>query len=224
MRLIAAAVVLVCLSTGSFPQTPQPARLSQIANGALSANVYTNNDLGIVFHVPRGWTAKLNPQIPRLFNPSADATANRCTRVLLEFDSRSNQVGGSARGVVFAIDPKCLGVGSFPTSEKNKAELAAFNTAIFAIYQKSAFFPPSGVQLYATHGSGDQSRLFLSMTGVVQAQAPAGDPAVKHETVSMNTLFALVDLDKFWVGWATVADDRAKDTLTHDSQFEVMKK
>jgi hypothetical protein len=227
MRLKVTAAVVFWVSIGSFAQAPQPkqpTRLSQIAAGALSGNTYTNHDLGIGFQVPHGWPAKVNPQIPLLFNPSADAIANRCTRVLLEFDSRSSNVGGSARGVVFAIDPECLGVGPFPTSEKDKARLAAFNSAIFAIYEKSAFFPPGGVQLYATRGSGDQSRLFLSMTGVVQVRAPEGDGAVKREPVSMNTLFALVDLDKFWVGWATVADDSAKETLTHDSSFEVLKK
>ncbi len=219
MRLHATAVLLFCISTGASPQPPQTNKLTQIPEGVLSGNVYTNDNLQINFRLPQGWDAKVNPQMPAIFNPSPDALANRCTRILLEFDSVPSD--SKAKGVLFAIDPDCLGVGPFPAVDAGKDELEAFNRSIFEIYWKSTFFPPSGVKLYAYKGAGDQSRLFLGMAGVVEVPEPDSDQAYKRESVSMNTLFVLVDVDKYWVGWAIVADDKAKDEFAKDSRMTV---
>ena len=37
----------------------------------------------------------------------------------------------------------------------------------------------------------------------------------------MHTLFVLVDVDKCWVGWAIVADDKAKNEFAKESRMTV---
>lgn len=219
MRLNAAAAALLCISIGAIGQSLKPGMLAQIPDGALTGNTYTNEDLAIVFRLPRDWTATVNPEMPTLFNPNADALANRCTRILLEYDSKPGD--STAKGVVFAIDPGCLGIGPFPAAEAEKGKLEAFNRSIAEIYNRSTFFPPSGLNLYAFRGSGAKSRLFLGMEGAAVVSPPGGEAGVKREPVSMHTLFVLVDVDKCWVGWAIVADDKAKDEFAKESRMTV---
>jgi hypothetical protein len=223
MRIVAAAMTLFCLAIGAGGQSPQPGMLAQIPNGALNGNTYTNDNLAITFLLPRDWNATVNPEMPTLFNPDVNALANRCTRILLEYDSKPGD--STAKGVVFAIDPGCLGIGPFPPVDADKDKLEAFNRSIAEIYNRSTFFPPSGVNLYAFRGSGAKNRLFLGMAGAALVSPPGGEPGgepgVKREPVSMNTLFVLVDVDKCWVGWAIVADDKAKNEFAKDSRMTV---
>jgi len=225
MRISAAAVILFCYSIGANAQTPQSpkssqtTKLSQIADGVFAGDTYTNDDLGITFLLPHDWTATVNPKMPTLFSPDADALANRCTRILLQYDSKPGD--SRAKGVAFAIDPDCLKIGPFPAPDGNKEKLEAFNNRIFEIYQRSTFFPPSGVQLFAFKGTGDKGRLFLGLAGTAQVAPPGSDPAARREPVEMNTLFVVVDVDKCWVGWAIVADDKAKDEFAKDSRMTV---
>jgi hypothetical protein len=219
MRLNAVAAILFCISIGSYAQTQQKTKLSQIPDGVLSGNTYTNDELGITFLLPNDWTATVKSQMPTLFSPEADAPANRCTRILLEYDSKPGD--STAKGVVFAIDPDCLKIGPFPAPDGNKEKLEAFNNSIFEIYQRSTFFPPNGVQLFAFKGAGDKGRLFLGLAGTAQVAPPGSDPGVRREPVEMNTLFVVVDVDKCWVGWAIVADDKAKDEFAKDSRMTV---
>ena len=109
-------------------------------------------------------------KLTTLFDPDADALANRCTRILLEFDSKPGD--STAKGVVFAIDPGCLGIGPFPAAETEKEKLEAFNRSIAEIYNRSTFFPPSGLNLYAFRGSGAKNRLFLGMEGAAVVSPP----------------------------------------------------
>jgi hypothetical protein len=218
MRLNAVAAVLFCLSICAMGQSSQQSMLSRIPDGTLSGSTYTNGDLGITFLLPQAWTATVNPQMPTLFSPDVDALANRCTRILLEYDSKPGD--SMAKGVVFAIDPACLGIGPFPPAEVETEKLGAFNRSIVEIYNRSTFFPPSGVNLYAFRGSGAKNRLFLGLQGTAQV-SPGGDPGVRREPVQMNTLFVVVDVDKCWVGWAIVADDKAKGEFGKDSRMIV---
>jgi hypothetical protein len=219
MRPGAFSAALIWAAAAVMGQSSAPDKLSQIHDGELAAGVYTNDDLGIRFSLPHDWSANVKPQMPTLFNPQVDAPANRCTRILLEFDAKPDD--STAKGVVFAVDPDCLGMGPFPATDAVKEQLEAFNRSIFEVYRKSTFFPPSGVQLYAFKGAGAQSRLFLGMAGAVQVAPPGSDPGVRSEPVSMNTLFVLVNADKCWVGWAVVADDKAKDEFAKDSRMTV---
>jgi hypothetical protein len=219
MRFSAVAGVVCFVSACGLAQSPQATPLSQFPNGVFTASAYTNDALGINFKLPQDWSATVNPQLPTLFNPDDDSPANRCTRILLVYDSKPGD--SKARGVVFAVDPDCLGVGPFPPVDARRDQLEAFNRTILKIYRKSTFFPPSGVQLYAFRGSGAQSRLFLGMAGTAEVPAPGSDATIKREPVQMNTLFVLVDVDKCWVGWAIVADDKAKDEFAKDSRMTV---
>jgi len=219
MRLNAVAAILFCISIGSYAQTQQKTKLSQIPDGVLSGNTYTNDELGITFLLPNDWTATVKSQMPTLFSPEADAPANRCTRILLEYDSKPGD--STAKGVVFAIDPDCLKIGPFPVVEADKNRLEAFNHSIAEIYRRSTFFPPGDVQLYAFRGAGEKSRLFLGLAGAAQVSPPGSDAGVKREPVQMNTLFVVVNVDKCWVGWAIVADDKAKDEFAKESRMTV---
>jgi len=222
MRLNAVGGTLFCLAVCSFAQAPQSSQktgLSAIGQGALSGSNYVNDDLGISFRLPHDWAAKINPDMGTLFSPDQDAPANRCTRILLEYDSKPGD--STAKGVVFVIDPDCLKIGPFPAAEANEDELAAFNRSMLEIYQRSTFFPPSGVQLYAFKGAGDKGRLFLGMAGSAQVQPPGGEAGVKREPVAVNTLFVVVEADKYWAGWAIVADDKAKDEFAKESRMTV---
>jgi hypothetical protein len=219
MRIHAAAAVIFCLSICAIGQSSQQSMLIQIPNGTLSGSTYTNDDLGMTFLLPHDWTATVNPQMPTLFSPDQDALANRCTRILLEYDSKPGD--SRARGVVFAIDPDCLKIGPFPLVEADKNRLEAFNHSIAEIYRRSTFFPPGDVQLYAFRGAGEKSRLFLGLAGAAQVSPPGSDAGVKREPVQMNTLFVVVNVDKCWVGWAIVADDKAKDEFAKESRMTV---
>jgi len=219
MRSISLAAVLSMVSACAMAQSPPADKLSKIPEGVLTDGTYINQELGINFKLPEEWPAKLGPAMPTLFSPDQDAPANRCTRILLEYEAKPKD--STAKGVVFAIDPDCLGIGSFPAADAQRPELEAFNVKVMEIYHHSTFFPPSGAQLYAFRGSGEKSRLFLGLAGSAELQPPGTDAGVKREPVAMNTLFVVVNVDKCWVGWAIVADDKAKDEFARDSSMTV---
>jgi hypothetical protein len=85
-RAVAAAFALF-VSAGVFGQPPSPTALAQLPNGTISGETYSNDALGVIFHLPSSWTASLDAGRLVFFGRKPDGPANKCTRVLLRYEA-----------------------------------------------------------------------------------------------------------------------------------------
>jgi hypothetical protein len=216
-RVIAAACVLsFAIALG---QTPHSTRLASVPDGAVSDGRYTDDALGIIFHIPPGWTTKTNPEDPVLLDPNPDGLANQCTRVFLRYENPGKDKGGfTSWGIFFAIDQRCLDAGPFPRSDKDKSKSSAVARNVINHYKNSPFFPPSGVDLFVEPANGLP---IISLLGERTISVPAGAGASETTGLHLTTLFALTVSKGYWVGWASVCDDSAREELTKGSRVEI---
>jgi hypothetical protein len=224
MRLKIIAAVLFCASVGAFGQSLRVTGLSQLPDGTLSGNAYSNDALGVIFHFPAGWTANLDSGHSVSFGKDPDGPANRCTRILLRFQAPRKIKGWFiAWGILFAIDPACLGVGPFPVSAdpKNAAQINDFAEKIFGLYHPAPFFPPGGFDVFANRDEARNGPVIVYLEGKGYRNIDETDPSIKKTPVSVSTLFSLTKAPQLWVGWAEMDDDRSKADMTRKAQIEV---
>ena len=97
-------------------------KISQLPDGVLSGNVYSNDALGLKFNFPRGWIATADPKGPiGLGFRTQDGPVDQCIKVLLSFQAPHPVEGRfSSGGDVIVIDPGCFSDLEFPTSANKK--------------------------------------------------------------------------------------------------------
>ena len=223
MRLRIIAPVLVCAFTSAFAQPTNRASLGAIPYGVLAGNAYSNEALGVIYRYPNGWTTTLDPRNPRLFDPNPKGLANICTRTLLRLDaSGTTEAGFSPWAVFFVIDPKCLPAGEFPRSDTDKDAVKAFADRLFQLFKSSPFVSPDGVVFYASRIEGNTGPVIVSMLGQTMVNGVKEDSTPGK--VSVTTVFALTESQGYWVGWAAVADDAAKEDLARNAGLLMMQK
>ena len=223
MRLRLVAPVLLCAFTSAFAQPSNLRNLSDIPVGVLAGNAYTNEMLGVVYHFPNGWTTTLDPRNPRLFGSDPKEPANLCTRSLVRIEaSGTSESGFSPWGVFFVMDPKCLAAESFPQSDADKDAVKKFADRMFQLFKSSSFVSPDGAVFYASRVGGSTGPVIVSMLGqtMVNIRNEDSSPA----KVSVTTVFAITESQGYWVGWAAVADDPAKEDLATNAGILMMQK
>lgn len=214
LRLI--APVLLCASVSAIAQPSNIPSIGDIPLGILAGNAYSSEVLGVIYRFPNGWNATLEPRNPRLFGADANEPANRCTRPLLRIEaSGTSEAGFAPWGVFFVIDPKCLEAGSFPKSESDKDAIKKFADRMFQLFRSSQFVSRDGVVFYASRLEGDGGPVIVSLLGqtVVNTRNEDSSPA----KVSVTTVFAVTESQGYWVGWAAIADDPAKEDLARNA-------
>ncbi|MGA3131421.1 MAG: hypothetical protein ABSD59_11515 [Terracidiphilus sp.] len=224
MRFSPIAAVIFLASASAFAQLPNPSALAQLPGGTLADNIYSNDALGVTFHVPTGWTANLDNGNSFFFGNDPNALANRCTRVLMRYQAPRKVKGWFiAWGVLVAIDPVCLGAGPFPVSAdiSYSAQVNDFAEKIYRFYHPAPFFPPGGVDVSANVPQGRQGPLTVTLMGKGVRDIDESDPTTKRTPVPISTRFSITPTPKFWVAWAQMADDRSNAELMRDAGLDV---
>ena len=224
MRLIPLAAILLLASVSGSGQSQSPTALAQLPTGTLTGNIYSNDALGVTFHIPPGWTANLDGSHPLLFGNDPHAPANHCTRILMRFQAPHKVKGWfTAWGVLIAIDPDCLGAGPFPVSGavQDAEQINDFAEKLYQIYHPAPFFPPGGVDISANPPEGPRGSVTVALTGKGLRDVDDSDPSIKRTPVPISTLFSITQAPKFWIAWAELADDRSNTELARGTALEV---
>jgi hypothetical protein len=227
MRARSIALAALLAPCCAFAQLPSPGltALAQVPAGSLSGNTYSNDSLGVIFHFPPGWTANLDPGHSVSFGKDPDGPANQCTRILLRYEAPRKVKGWfTAWGILFAVDPNCLGAGPFPTSAESEdgTKINAFAGKIFELYHPAPFFPPGGGDVFAKR-AGDQGEgpVVVYLEGHGLRNVDEADPSVKRTPVPVTTLFSLTQAPELWVGWAEMDDEHSKKETEQHARIEV---
>jgi len=217
MRAALIAAVALLSSVKAFAQLPSPMiALAQLPDGTLSGNAYSNDALGVIFHLPPSWNANLDQGHSVSFGKDPDGLANECTRILERFESPRRVKGWfTAWGILFAIDPDCLSIGPFPTSpETSNTRVDDLANKIYQLYHPAPFFPPGKLDVSADRLEWPNGPVIIFLRGKGFRDVDEVDPTRKREPVPVSTEFVVTHTGKYWLGWAAIADDRSRGELT----------
>lgn len=190
-------LMVVCFSTVAVAAAKP--KLSEIPDGSISGDVYSNEALGIKLHIPEGWTADTDGEVPNGLDFHWDKHPDRqCVKVLVDFgipglvhhDYRST-------GSVFVLDPGCFPDAKYPQA-LDRGQFRDFAGKIIHAFSKSPYIAPDGADI------GDLQNgkfIFVILTGSDSITLADGSPL--HE----NMLFELVEFNGYWVCWGARADD-----------------
>jgi hypothetical protein len=198
-------------------------KISQLPDGTMSGNVYSNDALGLRFKIPDGWIATADPKGPVELDPrTTDGPVNQCSKILLSLHAPHPVEGrfGSV-GDLFVIDPGCFSDAEFPTSP-DKKKVLQFAGKIIKFFRNTPYISPGGADVNADrtkcsdpsygpcrYGGGGLVTIFL--TG--ETDINAFEDQTKKERLHVNTLFSLTEFNGYWVAWTAFADDPSKEQL-----------
>jgi hypothetical protein len=207
--LIASALGAVILRTSA--QESSHSRITLLPNGTLSANIYSNDAVGVTYEFPANWTAKidLSPRTVYLGNPND--LANRCTKVLVLLEA-SGKVQGRFNSIatLMAIDPACLSAKDFPQSVIETKQINKTVDKMIKAFKNSPFLPPDKVTIKADVMQG---RVVVWLEGGAIINAIEGRPAPSKEPLKVNTSIKYTEWSGYWVAWAFMADDPSTEEL-----------
>jgi hypothetical protein len=211
MRNLLILVSLTFFALGAFGLGVPASKISQLPDGTLSGNVYSNDALGLSFEFPGEWKADPDPKKPApLDDRKPDEIANQCSKVLLSLYA-PRQVEGkfSSVATLFAIDPGCFSGTEFPRS-LDKAKIQKLADKIIKTYSHSPFISPYGAFVV---GYLSQGRVVIRLTQGFVINALYGHPAPKKEPLNVNDSIILEESNGYWIAWAYLADDPSAEEL-----------
>jgi hypothetical protein len=191
--------------------------LASLPPGEISDGVYSNDALGVRVRIPDGWSFSTDLGNTPMLDSHPDGLANRCTRILLRDDAPKGKDGFPSWGIFFAIDAKCLSLGRFPKSIKDRDEIMRLVDLLRDNFKSSPFFPPGGVDVDAEPQPAKHVSPFIILTGQGHSAGPNGEATGPH----LNTLFCITEHSGHWFGWANVSNDEAQERLQKDGKVEV---
>jgi hypothetical protein len=214
---IGTILLLLLLFLGIARSSAQMSQdLVNLPPGQVSSDGYNNETLGVKFHAPQGWTLSTDvSSIPPL-DSRADGLANRCSRILLRQAAPLVAGVSPSWGIFFAIDPKCLALGRFPKSVKDKGDVTRFGQLLIDTFKFSEFVPPTGIDVDASPPDGKRHGMIVTLTGSGYVAGAHGEATDTH----INTFFCVTERNGLWVGWANVADDAGKEKLKQEGKVD----
>lgn len=216
MRICTILLPLLLVTGLARSSAQMSQELFSLAPGEISAGVYNNESLGVGFHAPQGWTLSTDvSSIPPL-DSRVDGLANRCARILLR--QAAPQVGGGSPswGIFFVIDPKCLALGRFPKSVKDKNDVTRFGQLLIDTFKFSQFVPPTGIDIDASSPEAKRHGMIVTLTGSGYLEGALGEATDTH----INTFFCVTERNGLWVGWANMTDDAGKEKLKQEGRVD----
>ena len=211
MRILLIPVTLTFFALGAVSLGAPTPKISQLPDGTLSSNIYSNDALGVSFEFPDGWTATLDPKhAVSLDYRKPEEPANQCSKILLSLEA-PHQVEGRFYSVasLFAIDPGCFPGTEFPHS-LDKAKIQKLADKIIKTYSHSPYISPYGAFVV---GDMSQGRVFIRLTQGVIIIALFGHPAARKEPLNVNNSIVVTESNSYWVAWAYLADDPSTEEL-----------
>ena len=211
MRNLAILVTLTFLAFGtSGLGSPRP-KTSQLPDGTLAGNIYSNDALGLSYEFPNGWTATADPKGPVTLDfRKPDGPVNQCSKVLLSL-SAARQAEGKFNSVatLLAIDPGCFSGVEFPHS-MDKGKIQKVADKIIRSFSNTPYISPDGAYVV---GYWSQGRVIVHLTGGVVVNAVEGRHPATREPLHLNISFIFTESNGYWVAWAYLADDPSAEVL-----------
>lgn len=212
MRSISIAVMLAICVTGASAQKPSRSLISQLPNGTLSGNTYTNDAVALTYEFPAGWTATPDLKDPAKIDfRHREGIANQCSKVLVSLAAPGKAEGRfNSIAMLLAIDPACFSGTTFPRSLEEKDKIRKVVNKIVKPFSDTPFISPYDNMV---HPFGSQGRVIIELTGALIINAYEGQPAAKKEPLRVHTSFTFTESTGYWVAWAFLADDSSTEEL-----------
>lgn len=224
MRNLLLPVTLTFFALGAVALGAPASKISQLPDGTLSGNMYSNDALGIRYEFPSEWTAIADPKGPtKLDGWKPDGPANRCSKELLRIDAPRHVEGRfSSFATLIAIDPGCISAPDFPRSNEERDQVGRVVDKIIKVFKNTPYISPYSIQAIAFMSHGRQGKVIFHLTGGVIINAIEeidGHPSPKKEPLTVNTSFALAESKGYWVAWAYLADDPSTEELKKSAKI-----
>ena len=168
-RILLIPMTLIFFVLGAFGLGPSKSKISQLPDGTLSGNLYTNDALGLQYDIPSGWIATADPKGPaKLDGLKPDGLANRCSKVLLRLDA-PYQVEGrfNSMATLLAIDPGCISAPDFPHSIEERDEVGKVVDKVFKVFKNTPYISPFGIHYVAFMSHGRKGKVIFQLTGIM---------------------------------------------------------
>lgn len=192
-------VMMVCVSAVTASASASRPKVADVPDGSISGNVYSNEALGIKLHIPDGWTANVDGEVPSGLDFHPDKRPERpCVTVLVSFGMASPAHRDyRSTGSLFLLDPACFPDAKFPQA-LDRVQFRDFAGKMIHAFAKSPYIAPDGADI----GDLQNGRfIFVILTG--NDNLTLADGSTLHE----NRLFELVEFNGYWVCWGARADD-----------------
>lgn len=217
--------LLSLASTLASAQVSDNAGNASTPHGTLPGDTLTNEELGIVLHLPAGWTATEEFQNPVLFDPDPNAPANRCTHIELRYQAPANPQGGFVSwGILATLDRHCLSAGSFPKSDQDKRKVTEFVGIICKAFRRSPFIPRDGEVDFTAERAGGVGQVIVGMTGTTTLRALASQASSKDADSPIDTMISITEVKGRWLLWASLSDPATTEKLKTQSTVELWHK
>jgi hypothetical protein len=211
MRNLPMFTVVTLFALGAAALGSSKSKISQLPDGTLSGNVYSNDALGLSYEFPSGWTATADPKRPvNLDSRKPDGLVNQCSKILLSLEApRKTEGRFTSVATLFAIDPGCFPGTEFPHS-MDKGKIQKVADKIIRSFSNTPYISPDGAYVV---GYWSQGRVIIHLTGGVIVNAVEGPHPATKEPLHLNISFIFTESNGYWVAWAFAADDPSAEEL-----------
>ncbi len=205
---LASAFLILCLAASG--QAFSQSKISPIPDGTLSANIYTNDALGLRFEFPEGWTPTPDPKGPVAIDwRGPNKPANQCSRILLSLEAPGKVEGRfNSIAILLAIDPGCIAAAPFPQSLHDNSEIAKVAKQVGKCFSYTPYMSPFGNQVQPFT---QQGRVIIGTQGTVLINAL--ESPGKKEPLDVNTSLTFTESKGYWIAWGFMADAHSTEEL-----------
>jgi len=216
MRKLVIAATISLIVGGAAGEKPRHSTTSQLPDGIVSGNNYTNEALGVIWDFPDGWKVITEDNLAGNLDPGhPNSRAVQCSKVLVWIKApQQSEDRFASFATLIAIDPTCLSNAEFPKQFPDaKRDVDAVVDAVIKNFKRSPFFSPYGVKVIAFPSPAPEQRVTIDLTGGMTINAIAGHPAPRKEPLNVNTHFSVTEWHGYWMAIASVADDPSDEEL-----------
>jgi hypothetical protein len=210
---------------GSGPYPPPPSEasapaplLAKLNLGVVTANLYTNDELGISFGFPPAWTvadqySQIEPDhLASWEDEKQFKTAQRCTQNLLwvsKYPEGTDAREFNSLITVMATDVDCLKGFKFPDSADDKKLLKSVAHHVMHSFAGAPYVAQSENSVNVINSQG---HLLITLMGTSQRDVPGRD-----DPITTVTCFIFTQIKNYLVAWQFVSGsgDGLKDILGH---------
>jgi hypothetical protein len=205
------------LPLGISGNTPKPTHMAQLSAGAITANTYTNDTLGLTFQYPAGWvladkaTQKEVSETEHRFAYGSDPAAARehetvqeCSKILLwatQFPEASKTDVVNPLVLVTAFDSDCLQGLELPKSPADTDAIQKIGKQFVQALSGAPFF---GNRQNRISAFTFQNRIMLDLSTNFRVTPPNG-----KQPVDVFTSILITREGNYWIIWALMNGSRS---------------
>jgi hypothetical protein len=197
-RFVLVALIVSSTTVGNGLAARRP-KLSDLASGELTGNVYLNSALGLRMEFPAGWVVKTEfEDAAWLQRVKADGPADECLKGLLTAYVQQSAERTAAQEI-FAMDPACFSGVKFPKSEKDKKGVIKFAEKIMKAFGHAPFFSDNGADIDANRENGVT---IVRLTGNQIVTSPKNGSGATEKPARVYMVLSVAESKGYWLAWA----------------------